>query len=81
MESLIHSNGGYTMAEATQTGLSWQQGVESSLHHYRKLFTDKLVISSLLEEVHTLVVEVRQMTICSANKSVICKNLLGTKMP
>lgn len=78
MESLIHSNGGYTMAEATQTGLSWQQGVESSLYHYRKLFTDKLVISSLLEEVHTLVVEVRQMTICSANKSVICKNLLGT---
>nr|XP_022287878.1 protein timeless-like isoform X2 [Crassostrea virginica] len=57
VESLIHSNGGYTMAEATQTGLSWQQGVESSLHHYRKLFTDKLVISSLLEEVHTLVVE------------------------
>lgn len=57
VESLIESTG-YSMAEASQTGLSWQQGVESSLHHYRTVFTDKSIVSSLLEEIHTLVVEV-----------------------
>lgn len=58
VESLIESTG-YSMAEASQTGLSWQQGVESSLHHYRTVFTDKSVLSSLLEEIHTLVEEVK----------------------
>lgn len=47
------------MAEASQTGMSWQQGVESSLHHYRTVFTDKSVLLSLLEEIHTLVEEVK----------------------
>lgn len=58
VESLIESTG-YSMAEASRTGLSWQQGVESSLHHYRTVFTDKSVLSSLLEEIHTLVEEVK----------------------
>uniref|UniRef100_K1RJF4 Protein timeless n=1 Tax=Magallana gigas TaxID=29159 RepID=K1RJF4_MAGGI len=56
VESLIESTG-YSMAEASQTGMSWQQGVESSLHHYRTVFTDKSVLLSLLEEIHTLVEE------------------------
>lgn len=58
VESLIESTG-YSMAEASQTGMSWQQGVESSLHHYRTVFTDKSVLLSLLEEIHTLVEEVK----------------------
>ncbi|XP_061185497.1 protein timeless-like [Saccostrea echinata] len=56
VESLIHSTG-YTMTEATQAGMSWQQGVESSLHHYRSLFADKCVMSSIFEEVNTLIAE------------------------
>ncbi|XP_048747484.2 protein timeless-like isoform X2 [Ostrea edulis] len=75
VESLVQSSG-YSMTEATQTTLSWQNGVESSLHHYRSLLVERCILLSILEEIHTLVEECEGYPLLEENCETINQSLL-----